>query len=269
MFRLQRSRTSDGRKDRPRILTIPVGSRPTREQPPPPDAPSIRTCLPAGRLWKLFRVLSLALESEYHTLHSRVLDFLQPAPISAQKAPSASFPIRVVPPPSMVNSQPTFPPPGDGDNSPQTFKITKCEKLSPAFPSTYDPDPAHVRELSALFSIPSAHSCAFLKITLPRNPFIFYRLRTFSDNYRGWGYPSLPKSIRIHTCPVIPCASQSAIQENLNEAPHDIPVVALVLGRRALGPASSHAPANSLSLRSRFPEAPGRHVLRRSRRRRR
>ncbi len=45
----------------------------------------------------------------------------------------------------------------------------------------------HARELNPLFSNSSARFARVLKITLLPNPFIFYRLRTFSDNYRGWG----------------------------------------------------------------------------------
>jgi hypothetical protein len=46
----------------------------------------------------------------------------------------------------------------------------------------------HERALSPLFSNSSARFARVLNITLLPNPFIFYRLRTFSDNYRGWGY---------------------------------------------------------------------------------
>ncbi len=45
-----------------------------------------------------------------------------------------------------------------------------------------------VRKLNPLFSISSALFCAFAQVTFTRKPFIFYSLRTFSDNYRGWGY---------------------------------------------------------------------------------
>ncbi len=44
-----------------------------------------------------------------------------------------------------------------------------------------------VRKLTPLFSISSARFGAFAQLTFPRNPFSFYSLRTFSDNYGGWG----------------------------------------------------------------------------------
>ncbi len=46
------------------------------------------------------------------------------------------------------------------------------------------------RRLESLFSISSALFCAFAHFTFIRKPFRFYGLRTFSDNYRGWGYVS-------------------------------------------------------------------------------
>lgn len=44
------------------------------------------------------------------------------------------------------------------------------------------------RELTPAFPITSALFCAFAQVTFPRNPFVFLRLRTFTDNHRGWGY---------------------------------------------------------------------------------
>ncbi len=51
-----------------------------------------------------------------------------------------------------------------------------------------------VRKLNPLFSIYSALFCAFAQLTFPPNPFIFCRLRTFLDDYRGWGYLNFPTS---------------------------------------------------------------------------
>ena len=46
--------------------------------------------------------------------------------------------------------------------------------------------------LFSLFSISCAHCCAFYGLAFPLNPFVFYRLRTSRDNYRGWGYTNFP-----------------------------------------------------------------------------
>ncbi len=65
-------------------------------------------------------------------------------------------------------------------------------QLTPAFPATQDSNLRKVRKLKPLFSISSAPFDAFAQLTFPRNPFIFFRLRTFSDDHRGWGYPNCP-----------------------------------------------------------------------------
>ncbi len=59
---------------------------------------------------------------------------------------------------------------------------------TPAFPATRDSNLRKVRKLTPLFSISSALFCVFAQLTFPPNPFVFYRLRTLLDNYRGWGY---------------------------------------------------------------------------------
>lgn len=65
--------------------------------------------------------------------------------------------------------------------------IRRAKKQTPLVPITRAQNAPHARNLTLVFSLRSAHFTRILKITLPRKPFIFIRLRTFTDDHRGWG----------------------------------------------------------------------------------
>ncbi len=76
-------------------------------------------------------------------------------------------------------------------------------KQSSTFSVTYKLARKMKSELSPIFSISCAHLRAFSGLTFPLNPFVFHRLRTSRDNYRGWGCLALSATalpIRVNPC---------------------------------------------------------------------
>ena len=68
------------------------------------------------------------------------------------------------------------------------------DKQSPMLSVAYKLARELQSDLNPLFSISSALSCAFLGLTFPLNPLIFYRLPTSTVDHRGWGCPNFPAS---------------------------------------------------------------------------
>jgi hypothetical protein len=66
--------------------------------------------------------------------------------------------------------------------------LINLTNLTSTFPMTYKINPQSKSYLSLLFSISSALFCTLCKSIFPRNPFIFFQLRTLLDKHPGWGW---------------------------------------------------------------------------------
>ncbi len=84
-------------------------------------------------------------------------------------------------------------------------------KQLPVFSLTYELACKNQIHLKPLYSISSALFCVFAQFIFARNPFSFSRLRTFSDNYLGWGYAYYvpprtadPRANRAHLRKTVP-----------------------------------------------------------------
>ncbi len=121
---------------------------------------------------------------------------------SQSSLPHSSHPTKDASPERAASQASRGAPPFPASRSPRAFSpsvlaralATQSEngshQLTPAFPATRDSNLRKVRNLTPLFSISSALFSAFAHLTFPPNPFVFYRLRTFSDNYRGGSHLS-------------------------------------------------------------------------------
>jgi hypothetical protein len=88
------------------------------------------------------------------------------------------------------------------------------------FSATYKLARKNRIHLKPLYSISSALFCAFAQSIFPRNQFIFCRLRTLSDNYRGVGVSVMFQDVVPSKrgvppiCPGAPSCRQSSKKSN-------------------------------------------------------
>ncbi len=71
-----------------------------------------------------------------------------------------------------------------------SVNLSDTANRTPIFSNTYKIAQKVRSKLTSLFSTPSALLRTLRKLIFPPNPFVLCRLRTLSDNYRGWGVSS-------------------------------------------------------------------------------
>jgi hypothetical protein len=75
----------------------------------------------------------------------------------------------------------------NGSSQPLRARIERAKKLTPMFSWIYKPAPQTKSDLTRVFSIASTLFCALVHPIFPRNPLVFYKIRTLLKKHRGWG----------------------------------------------------------------------------------